>query len=623
MTFKDLNLNEEILKTLEEMGHHTPTPIQEQAIPKVLGGADLRASAQTGTGKTAAFILPALNRLTVPSSIRGHGPRILILVPTRELAMQVADEAAKYSKYMRQVKTVCIYGGAPYPTQNRQLARPYDILVATPGRLIDHVERGRINFSRIEMFVLDEADRMLDMGFITPVEKISSLLPETHQTLMFSATLNKNVMGLSDRLLNNPVEIKVVPDHVESKNIEQRLHYVGNMNDKNRLLDHLLKDLPFDQAIIFTATKFHADQLLNRLLDLDHSAAALHGDMNQRQRTRTMCQLKDGEIRILVATDVAARGIDVQTITHVINFDLPMSVEDYVHRIGRTGRAGAKGVALSFVSAKDMHLVKRIEQMTGHKLTPHTIPGMDIPAHSASSAPPRRGGSRSSFGRSPRGGGGGGGGDRGGSRDQSGGGGYGGNRGGSGGGGGYGGGGGGYAGSRRDQPSSSEGGGGSDGNRAGSGGGGGYGGGRRDQPSGSEGGGGYGGNRAGSGGGGGYGGARRDQSSSSEGGGGAGGYRGGSRDQTSGGGGYSGNRGGPGGNRSGPGGNRGGSGGGGGYGGGRRDQSSGSGGGYASSGSRGGYTGGGRRDQSSGKPSGNGGGFGGGRRDQPSRTPAE
>lgn len=377
MSFKKLGLHSGILKAIEEMGYHTPTPIQEQAIPKILGGVDLRASAQTGTGKTAAFVLPSLHRLMTPSTLPGHGPRILILVPTRELAMQVAAETIKYSRYLPRTKTVCIYGGAPYPIQNRELSRPYEILVATPGRLIDHMEQGRINFERVEMFILDEADRMLDMGFIKPVERIAAATPKTHQTLLFSATLKGNVLNLSKRLLNNPAEVSVAAEHISHENIEQRLHNVDNLDHKHRLLDHLLNDLLLNQAIVFTSTKRNADHLVDKLVEEGYRAAALHGNMNQRQRTRTLSLLRQGEIKILVATDVAARGIDVQTITHVINFDLPNNAEDYVHRIGRTGRAGAKGIALSFAAPKDRYLVREIEKFTGQRIMPHVIPGME------------------------------------------------------------------------------------------------------------------------------------------------------------------------------------------------------------------------------------------------------
>jgi superfamily II DNA/RNA helicase len=377
MTFSDSNLHPAILETLKEEGFSEPTPIQIKAIPKVMAGFDLRASAQTGTGKTAAFLLPALNRLTVPSSVPGHGPRILILVPTRELAMQVASEAARFSRKLSRVKTVCIYGGAPYPQQNRELSRPYEILVATPGRLIDHLERGRIQFNRIEMLILDEADRMLDMGFIDPVEKIAAATPKNRQTLLFSATLKGSVLNLSNRLMNKPVEISVISNNNAHENIEQRLHMVDDLHHKNRLLEHFLTDPALHQVIIFTGTKRFADQLVRTLYDKGHSAAALHGDMNQRQRTRTISQLREGQIRVLVATDVAARGIDVLTISHVINFDMPQNAEDYVHRIGRTGRAGGKGIALSFAASKDMGLVRQIEQFTGFKITPSIIAGME------------------------------------------------------------------------------------------------------------------------------------------------------------------------------------------------------------------------------------------------------
>lgn len=377
MNFNDLNLNSNILKAVAAEGYETPTPIQQKAIPLVMEGKDIRASADTGTGKTAAFILPALDMLQKASKMPGKGPRILVLVPTRELAMQVAHQAAKYSKFLPKVKTVCIYGGAPYPIQNRELSRPYDILVATPGRLIDHLERGRIDFSRIELFILDEADRMLDMGFIEPVEQIAAELPEEHQTLLFSATLKGPVLKLSQRLMNDPVELAIAPKKDNVENIEQRLHHVDSLSHKHQLLEHLLTDEGMNQAIIFTSTKRNADELTEMLLDLGHEVSALHGDMNQRQRTRTMSMLRSGKIKVLIATDVAARGIDVQTITHVINFDLPRNVEDYVHRIGRTGRAGAQGVATSFASHKDQEIVGRIEKYTGKKMTPHVIPGLE------------------------------------------------------------------------------------------------------------------------------------------------------------------------------------------------------------------------------------------------------
>lgn len=374
MKFNDLELDNAILKAVEEAGYEKPTPIQAAAIPHILKGSDVCASAQTGTGKSASFLLPAMQRLLKP----GKGPRVLILVPTRELAMQVAQEATKYCRHLPHIKTVCIYGGAPYPIQNRQLSRNYDILVATPGRLLDHMERNRIDFSNIELLILDEADRMLDMGFIQPVEEIAAATPTTRQTLLFSATLRGSVLKLTRSLQKNPVEIRISADHAQHTNIEQRLHYVNNLTDKQRILEILLDDPSINQAIVFTSTKRQADQLLLNLLERGQQAAALHGDMNQRQRTRTIGALRNGKIKVLVATDVAARGIDVQTISHVINFDLPMRAEDYVHRIGRTGRAGHsasnKGLALSFAAPRDAHLVKQIEKFTGQKMIPHKLP---------------------------------------------------------------------------------------------------------------------------------------------------------------------------------------------------------------------------------------------------------
>ena len=376
VTFASLGLEPAILKAVQEAGYTVPSPIQAQAIPAALAGQDLMASAQTGTGKTAAFILPALQKLSVASKVHGKGPRILVLTPTRELAQQVSDAATKYGKNMR-VKVVSILGGMPYPLQNKLLSSPVDILVATPGRLIDHIERGRIDFSRLEMLVLDEADRMLDMGFIDDVERIAAATPATRQTLLFSATLDGVIGNLAQRLLKSPKRISVSASQARHENIEQRLMYVDDMAHKNRLLDHLLRDTELNQALVFTATKRDADSLADELSAQGHAAAALHGDMNQRERNRTLLNLRRGTVRVLVATDVAARGIDVAGISHVINFDLPKFAEDYVHRIGRTGRAGASGVAVSFASNRDAMNLKKIERYTGQAIQPHTIEGLE------------------------------------------------------------------------------------------------------------------------------------------------------------------------------------------------------------------------------------------------------
>lgn len=374
MTFQLLHTS--IQQAIGDLGHTVPTPIQEQAIPKVLEGADLFASAQTGTGKTAAFLLPALQKLTTGQGPY-KGPRVLILVPTRELAMQVAAEAVKYTKYLPRIKTVCIYGGMPYPVQNRQLSKPYDILVATPGRLIDHIERKRIQLGAIHTMVLDEADRMLDMGFVEPVQYIASLTPQPRQTLLFSATLKSNVLQLARKLLTNPVTISIEPSSQEKKNIEQKVLTADNIDHKHKLLSHLLQDEAIEQVIVFTGTKYLADELTDKLCVEGQAANALHGDMNQRQRTRTIAAFRKGAIRVLVATDVAARGIDVSTVSHVINFDLPNNCEDYIHRIGRTGRAGASGTAFSFALHREGGVVRQIEKFIGKPMVPMTIVGLE------------------------------------------------------------------------------------------------------------------------------------------------------------------------------------------------------------------------------------------------------
>ncbi|GKS68105.1 superfamily II DNA and RNA helicase [Nitrosomonas sp. PY1] len=377
MSFEVLNLHSSVLKAIHDSGYTVPTPIQQKAIPELIAGHDVLASAQTGTGKTAAFMLPALHLLAAPVKAQGRGPRILVLTPTRELALQVSEAAKKYGKYLPRAKVVSILGGMPYPLQNRLLSQPVDILVATPGRLIDHLQRGRIDFKRLQMMVLDEADRMLDMGFIEDVETIAAATPTTRQTLLFSATLDDAIDKVASKLLKSPKRIQVASQKAKMNNIEQRLHYVDDLSHKNRLLNHVLGDEKLKQAIVFTATKRDADTLADNLYAQGHAAAALHGDMNQRERNRTLTRLRNGGLRVLVATDVAARGIDVPDITHVINFDLPKFAEDYVHRIGRTGRAGADGIAVSFASQKDSLHLTRIERYTGQKIAAHIISGLE------------------------------------------------------------------------------------------------------------------------------------------------------------------------------------------------------------------------------------------------------
>jgi superfamily II DNA/RNA helicase len=378
MSFANLQLIEPILKAINLCGYAAPTPIQEQAIPKALAGQDLIATAQTGTGKTAAFVMPALQRLSVPSAStkRSKGPRVLVLTPTRELANQVTDAVKTYGRFMR-IRSGAILGGMPYFEQQRLLSQPVDLIVATPGRLIDHMERGRIDFSRLELLVLDEADRMLDMGFSDAVDTIAAATPADRQTLMFTATMDNAMAKLAQRLLSDPVRVEITGKKTTLEAIEQRLHAADDMQHKNRLLNHLIADNGMTRAIIFSGTKKNADQLARELSAQGHSAAALHGDMNQNARNRTIMNMRRGKVRLLVATDVAARGLDVTGITHVINYDLPKNAEDYVHRIGRTGRAGASGIAISFASSKEVDFLHQIERYIGQTIPQQVIPGLE------------------------------------------------------------------------------------------------------------------------------------------------------------------------------------------------------------------------------------------------------
>ncbi len=376
MSFAELNLSPIILKAVTACGYTEPTPIQAIAVPKALAGVDLMASAQTGTGKTAAFVLPALQRLQQPATLPGRGPRVLVLTPTRELANQVTDAVRTYGRFMR-IRSGAILGGMPYREQQRLLASPVDLIVATPGRLIDHLERGLLNLARVELLVLDEADRMLDMGFVEAVEQIAAATPASRQTLLFSATLDHRIKKLAGGLLRNPELIQITPQQVTHANIEQRLLVIDNLPHKNQLLQHLIADKGVSKAIIFSATKVAADSLARELSAQGHRAAALHGDMAQGARNRTISSMHRGQIRLLVATDVAARGLDVNGISHVINYDLPKYAEDYVHRIGRTGRAGAAGVAISFVSHNEISYLDKIERYTGCELPLHVIPGLE------------------------------------------------------------------------------------------------------------------------------------------------------------------------------------------------------------------------------------------------------
>ena len=401
MTFEAIGLHTSILQALTEAGYTQPTAVQQQAIPAALQGRDLLVSSQTGSGKTAAFMLPSLHKFAEAeqqtpapaktanqerqsSRSRGERPRfqpaqpkMLVLTPTRELALQVTTATAKYGSFLRRVRAVSILGGMPYPKQMQLLSRNPEILVATPGRLIDHMESGKIDFSQLQMLVLDEADRMLDMGFIDDIEKIVEATPESRQTMLFSATLDGVVGSMAKRITRDPLVIQIAGSASKHENIQQRVHFVDDLSHKNRMLDHLLRDTSLDQAVVFTATKRDADTIADRLNIAGFAAAALHGDMHQGARNRTLDALRRGQVRVLVATDVAARGIDVPGITHVVNYDLPKFPEDYVHRIGRTGRAGRSGLAISLVNHSENMNIKRIERFTKQTIPVDVVAGLE------------------------------------------------------------------------------------------------------------------------------------------------------------------------------------------------------------------------------------------------------
>lgn len=390
MSFSELGLHPLVLKALEAFEYTTATPVQAAAIPPALAGRDILATAETGTGKTAAFMLPALTRIAEMPRLGVAAPRVLVLAPTRELAKQVTDAARKYAKFMK-LNIVDVVGGMPYREQLRLLSRPVDVVVATPGRLIDHVSRRRLDLESVEVLILDEADRMLDMGFHDDVETIAKCCPPTRQTMLFTATLDRRMAQLAGALLRDPERV-AVESAATAINVEQRLHHADDLDHKRKLLQHLAAQPEVGKAIIFAATKRDADSLAEELSAAGHAAAALHGDMDQGKRNRTLQRLRTGQVRLLVATDVAARGIDVRDISHVINFDLPRSAEDYVHRIGRTGRAGASGIAISFAGRADRETLFRIERYTNVTLAVHVIPGLEPqrPFTAGAGRPPSR-----------------------------------------------------------------------------------------------------------------------------------------------------------------------------------------------------------------------------------------
>ena len=378
MHFTDLGLPEALLKAVTQQGYDTPTPIQEQAIPAILRGQDVMAAAQTGTGKTAGFTLPLLARLSQGQQAPANQARALVLTPTRELAAQVHDSVTNYGQFL-PLKSAVVFGGVKINPQMMKLRRGVDILVATPGRLLDLYNQNAVKFSQLEILVLDEADRMLDMGFINDIKKILKLLPKKRQNLLFSATFSNEIRDLAKGLVNNPVEISVSPRNTTVKSVEQWICPVDK-KQKSPLLCHLINDNQWHQVLVFSRTKHGANKLVRQLEATGLRAAAIHGNKSQGARTKALANFKDNTIQVLVATDIAARGIDIDQLPYVINFDLPNIPEDYVHRIGRTGRASATGHAISLVCADEFPYLSDIEHLTGELIERRVIEGFE-PTH--------------------------------------------------------------------------------------------------------------------------------------------------------------------------------------------------------------------------------------------------
>jgi ATP-dependent RNA helicase RhlE len=382
MSFSTLGLSEAIVRAVTEQGYTSPTPIQSQAIPAVLNGGDLLAGAQTGTGKTAGFTLPILQRLSsdkVGAALRNktekRAIRALILAPTRELAAQVEESVRLYGKYTN-LNSAVIFGGVGINPQIKLLAQGVDILVATPGRLLDHIGQRTVDVSKIEILILDEADRMLDMGFIHDIRKVLAVLPPKRQNLLFSATFSDDIRALADRLLDNPQSIEVARRNSTVEVIAQKIHPVDR-DKKHPMLSHLIKTHSWRQVLVFTRTKHGANKLVEQLGKDGIGAMAIHGNKSQSARTKALAEFKDGSLTVLVATDIAARGIDIDQLPHVVNYDLPNVPEDYVHRIGRTGRAGATGEAVSLVCVDEHQMLKDIEKLIKQTLPRDVIPGFE------------------------------------------------------------------------------------------------------------------------------------------------------------------------------------------------------------------------------------------------------
>ncbi|MDE2349227.1 MAG: DEAD/DEAH box helicase [Gammaproteobacteria bacterium] len=392
MSFSDLGLMPELLRAVAEKGYDTPSPIQAQAIPAVLAGRDVLAGAQTGTGKTAGFVLPILQRLAADAAAPQRAPRVLVLTPTRELAAQVADSSRSYGKYLR-IRTFQVFGGVNINPQISALRDGCDILVATPGRLLDLAQQRAVDLSKIQVLVLDEADRMLDMGFIPDIRRIIKLLPDRRQNLLFSATYSDDIRGLAERLLRNPLSIQVAPRNAPIELVEQRAYRVQKEH-KRHLLVHLIREGKWPQVLVFTRTKHGANRLTQQLEGAGIRAAAIHGNKSQAARVKALDMFKHGQITALVATEVAARGLDIKELPQVVNFELPNVPEDYVHRIGRTGRAGAAGEAVSLVSSDETGLLRDIERVLKRSVPILPTPQFEI----VESAPQAQGGASGSGG---------------------------------------------------------------------------------------------------------------------------------------------------------------------------------------------------------------------------------
>lgn len=377
MSFDSLGLSADILRAVAEQGYREPTPIQRQAIPVVLSGRDLLASAQTGTGKTAGFTLPLLQKLSTQAAPgRGRRPvRALILTPTRELAAQIGENVRDYSKYL-SLRSLVVFGGVSINPQMMKLRGGVDILVATPGRLLDLEHQNAVDLSQIEVLVLDEADRMLDMGFIHDIRRVLAKLPAKRQNLLFSATFSDDIKTLAEKLLHNPEQVEVARRNTASEQVSQQVHFVDKKR-KRELLSQLIGEGNWQQVLVFTRTKHGANHLAEQLNKDGITAAAIHGNKSQGARTRALADFKTGAIRVLVATDIAARGLDIEELPHVVNYELPNVAEDYVHRIGRTGRAAATGAALSLVCVDEHKLLRDIERLLKREIPRMAVPGYE------------------------------------------------------------------------------------------------------------------------------------------------------------------------------------------------------------------------------------------------------